>query len=215
MRYDPDRGIALLEHHLARITRSATDLGFVFDVDAARAALADIDQPAAAKVRMLLACSGKLTIEAGSMPPAFAEPLKVGIVALPVDSRDWRLRHKTTDRAFYDDARAAAVRDLGVDELVFVDPAGWLAEGSFTTLFVLRSGRLLTPPLYRGVLPGVLRAHLLARGRAIEADLRPADFFDAAAVGVAFVGNALRGMMRAESMQIPDGYGAANPKSPV
>ncbi len=55
MRYDPGRGIALLEHHLARITRSATDLGFVFDVDAARTALADIDQPATAKARMLLA----------------------------------------------------------------------------------------------------------------------------------------------------------------
>lgn len=201
MRYDPGGGIALLEHHLARITRSATDLGFVFDVDAARVALADIDQPATAKVRMLLAYDGDLTLETGPMPPALVEPVTIGIAALPVDARDWRLRHKTTDRAFYDDARAAAIRDDGVAELLFVDPAGWLAEGSFTTLFVLRSARLLTPPLYRGVLPGVLRAHLLAQGRAVEADLSPADFVHAADVGAAFVGNALRGLMRARSSE--------------
>ncbi len=135
------------------------------------------------------------------MPPALVEPVMIGIAALPVDARDWRLRHKTTDRAFYDDARTAAVRDDDVAELLFVDPAGWLAEGSFTTLYVLRSGRLLTPPLHRGVLPGVLRAHLLAQGRAVEADLSPADFIDAGDVGAAFVGNALRGLMRARSSE--------------
>lgn len=215
MRYDPGQGIALLAYHLARIARSATDLGFVFDVDTARAALADIEQPATAKVRMLLAHGGALMIEAGSMPAPLVEPIKVGIAALPVDARDWRLRHKTTDRAFYDDARAAAIRKDGVAELLFVDPAGWLAEGSFTTLFVRRSGRLLTPPLHRGVLPGVLRAHLLERGRAVEADLSPADFVGAAHAGAAFVGNALRGLMRVRSMAVADDDGARDLKNPV
>ncbi len=47
--------------------------------------------------------------------------------------------------------------------------SGFLTEGSFTSLFVERGGRLLTPPLARGLLPGILRARLIDEGRAEEA----------------------------------------------
>ena len=63
---------------------------------------------------------------------------------------DFRLAHKTSDRAFHDEARAAS----GAFEILFRDEAGFLTEGSFTSLFVERGGRLLTPPLARGLLPG-------------------------------------------------------------
>ncbi|MFN7173851.1 MAG: aminotransferase class IV, partial [Thermaurantiacus tibetensis] len=70
-------------------------------------------------------------------------------------------------------------------------------EGSFTSLFVEDGGRLLTPPLGRGLLPGVLRAELLATGRAVEADL-PADAVrKAGRAGRLFLGNALRGLFPA------------------
>ncbi len=51
---------------------------------------------------------------------------------------------------------------------------------------------MLTPPLSRGLLPGVLRGRLIDEGRAEEADLIEADL-----VHGFFVGNAVRGLVRA------------------
>jgi para-aminobenzoate synthetase/4-amino-4-deoxychorismate lyase len=110
------------------------------------------------------------------------------LAPLPVSPHDFRLRHKTTDRDFYRRARAEA----GSFEVVFTDPQGFLTEGSFTNVFVERDGLLLTPPQSRGLLPGVLRASLLAEGRAREADLRAEDLG-----GGFLIGNSLRGLMRA------------------
>jgi para-aminobenzoate synthetase/4-amino-4-deoxychorismate lyase len=115
--------------------------------------------------------------------------VSLALAPLPVDSRDFRLHHKTSDRGFYDEARAAAA----AFEVLFVDPEGFLTEGSFTNLFVERPGRLLTPPLTRGLLPGVLREELVESGRAIEADLRPEDLD-----GVVWIGNSARGLIRAQ-----------------
>jgi para-aminobenzoate synthetase/4-amino-4-deoxychorismate lyase len=112
----------------------------------------------------------------------------VSIAPRTVASDDFRLQHKTSDRSFYDDARAAA----GTFEILFTDEEGFLTEGSFTNLFVRDGKRLLTPPLQRGLLPGVLRQHLIEAGRAIEQDLRPTDL----EAGF-FVGNSLRGLIPA------------------
>ena len=104
---------------------------------------------------------------------------------MPVARADFRLRHKTSDRAFYDDARDGAFE-------VLFERDGQLTEGSFTSLFVERDGVLLTPPLGLGLLPGVLRGELLDTGRAVEAVLTRADLADGF-----LIGNALRGLMPA------------------
>ena len=67
-----------------------------------------------------------------------------------------------------------------------------LTEGSFTSLFVERDGILLTPPLSLGLLPGVLRATLLAENKAVEANLAIDDLQDGF-----FIGNSLRGLIPA------------------
>jgi para-aminobenzoate synthetase/4-amino-4-deoxychorismate lyase len=107
---------------------------------------------------------------------------------MPVSPSDFRLRHKTTDRAFYDRAR----EEGGAFETLFVDADGMLTEGTFTSLFVERDGKLLTPPASRGLLAGVLRAKLLDEGRAVEADLKPSDL-----EGGFMVGNMIRGLIPA------------------
>ncbi|MEA3052056.1 MAG: para-aminobenzoate synthetase / 4-amino-4-deoxychorismate lyase [Sphingomonadales bacterium] len=190
MRFDPHEGIAELERHLARMKRSAEALGFAFDRHHARnelqAATFFLREPR--RLRLLLSGTGALAIESRPLPAPPPEPVEVTIVPLPVEPEDFRLGHKTSDRRFYDEAREKA----GTFEVAFVDREGFLTEGSFTSLFVERAGRLLTPPLARGLLPGVLRAALVEEGRAAEADLRAEDL-----VGGFLVGNAVRGLMAA------------------
>ena len=64
---------------------------------------------------------------------------------------------------------------------------GQLTEGSRTSIFVERDGRLLTPPPTRGLIPGILRAKLIDEGRAEEAD--------APGPRTVFVGNIVRGLI--------------------
>lgn len=190
MGFDPEDGVARLEKHLERMKASAAELGFAFDRHGARnelqAATFRLRDPA--KIRMMLSRKGNIAIAVTPLPASSGAPVDVAIVPLPVDVSDWRLRHKATDRAFYDEAR----RDAGTFEVVFVRPDGALTEGSFTSLFVERDGILLTPPLLRGLLPGILRATLLAENKAVEANLTIDDLQDGF-----FVGNSLRGLMPA------------------
>lgn len=196
MGFDPADGMQHLERHLARLRASAEVFDFVYDHHAARnelqAATFRLRRPA--RVRLLLSRSGAISVEIRPMPPAPQRPVDVAVAPLPVHPSDFRLRHKTSDRHFQEAARRAA----GCFEVVFQDPAGFLTEGSFTSLFVERGGMLLTPPLSRGLLPGVLRGALIEEGRAIEADLTPADL-----AGSFWIGNAVRGLIPARLASAP------------
>ncbi|MEY3657993.1 MAG: aminodeoxychorismate synthase component, partial [Pseudomonadota bacterium] len=173
MLFDPERGMPLLNRHLERMQASADALGFVLDAHKARNLLqaATFRLQGPKRIRLLVSRHGQMAIEAADLPARAAGPALVGLADLPVNPDDFRLRHKTTDRAFYDQARLSA----GCFEVAFVDPDGFLTEGSFTNIFVEQGGRLLTPPLSRGLLPGVLRAELIDSGRAIESDLTAED----------------------------------------
>ena len=187
MAFDPIDGIKLLERHLERMKASAGLLGFTFDRHAARnelqAATFRLREPK--RIRLVLAQSGAVAIEVAPLPPLPSGPVMVGIVPMPAARADFRLYHKTSDRAFYDQARGPAFD-------VLFERDGQLTEGSFTSLFVERDGMLLTPPLGLGLLPGVLRAELIDTGRAVEAALTRADLADGF-----LIGNALRGLIPA------------------
>jgi len=195
MRFDPDGGITLLDGHIARLAASAKQFGIPFNRHDVRNALqaATIRHAGVRKLRLMLSRAGGIAIEIAPLPSKPEGVVDVAVVPLPVDRRDVRLRHKTTDRAFYDDARRAA----GAFEVLFTDTEGYLTEGSFTNIFVPSDGLLLTPPAHRGLLPGVFRAALLASGNCVEADLRPDDLRAFDGQGSFFIGNALRGLLPA------------------
>jgi len=189
MRFDPIDGVADLDRHLARMKASAEALDFRFDRHEARNDLqAATFRAGPSRIRLALSRRGCIAIELTPLPEPPEEPVAVAVAPLPVEAGDFRLRHKTSDREFYDQARAAS----GAFEILFTDPDGYITEGSFTNLFVERDAMLLTPPLARPMLPGILRARLIDEGRAKEADLREADLADGF-----LIGNALRGLVRA------------------
>ncbi len=57
-------------------------------------------------------------------------------------------------------ARIEANR-AGADEAVLLNAQGRVAEGTADNLFVVRDGRLATPPVIDGALPGITRALVL------------------------------------------------------
>jgi para-aminobenzoate synthetase / 4-amino-4-deoxychorismate lyase len=189
MRFEPAQGILRLELHLERMKDSARTFGFEFDRHEARNRLhaATFHLDSLSKIRLLASRQDALAIEI--RPLSEAAEWRVAVVALAVSEQDFRLRHKTSDRAFYDDARTAR---SDCDEVVFVTPDGRLTEGSISALFVERAGKLLTPRLDTGLLPSVLRRELIEAGQAEEADLTPADLD-----GEFFMGNSARGLIRA------------------
>ncbi len=200
MRFEPASGIALLELHLARLKQSAAQLGFAFDRHAARnqiqALCFELEGPA--KVRLLVARSGASALEVAPLPPAVNEPLACIALPNPLDPSDWRLAHKTSDRGFYEDALAAAL-GMGAHEAILVRADGLITEGSFTNVFVQQAdGALATPAAHLGLLPGVLRAHLLTEGRACEAELTLDNLAQASQTGRLWLGNALRGLFKAK-----------------
>jgi para-aminobenzoate synthetase / 4-amino-4-deoxychorismate lyase len=194
MAFSPDNGIPLLELHLERMKASATELGFNFDRHALRNAIQALcfDAPMPGKLRLVVARSGSYSLELAELPPAPTAPMLCAVMALPVDDGDWRLRHKCSDRGFYE-AGLAAARDAGADEALFIRDDGLITEGCISNMFVERDGRLLTPPLRLGLLPGVLRRSLMEAGKAIEAELR----LDDLAQGF-LIGNAVRGLVAAK-----------------
>lgn len=194
MEFNPEIGIALLELHLARMKESAAKLGFAFDRHAARnqiqAVCFELDQPA--KLRLLTARSGATALETAPLPTPFADTVPVIALPHPLDPSDWRLAHKTSDRGFYEDALAAA-RSMDAVEAVLVREDGLVTEGCWTNVFVERGGVLLTPPTGLGLLPGVLRAFLIEKGQAREAELTLDDL-----EGGFLLGNAVRGLFGAK-----------------
>ena len=83
----------------------------------------------------------------------------------PVPSGHEFLFHKTTVREVYDNARS---RFPGAPDVLLWNEVGELTETTIGNLVVRLDGRLITPPVTCGLLPGTFRAQLLADGEVVE-----------------------------------------------
>jgi len=179
--------------HRERLARSAFALGIPCDEALLVRALAT--RRAAfrlepALVRLELKPDGGLSARERALEAVPPHPT-LCIATRRLAANDPTLRHKTTARAVYDAASAEA-RALGCFDAIVLNEDGACADAARTTLFVARAdGVLQTPPLRAGALAGILRAELLASGRAVESALGPRDLVS----GELFVGNAARGLI--------------------
>jgi para-aminobenzoate synthetase/4-amino-4-deoxychorismate lyase len=195
-----DNEYFLLSLHLDRIESSASYFNFVFDRSAIQSQLHDLAHTFTAgqryRVRLLLHPDGSLTL---THSPLFEEPstIRVKLSSERTSSTDVFLRHKTTHRQFYDQQYAAA-RAAGFDEVIFTNERGEVTEGAISNLFIEQSGKLLTPPLTCGVLPGIMRRHLLeTHATAEERILTLEDLHSADAI---LLCNSVRGLRKVTSL---------------
>lgn len=176
-------GFPRLPLHLARLERSAGLLGWAMP---ALDAVLPAPGSAPARVRLTLAADGEVAVTAAPLP-ASPPVWRLGQASVRLTAGDPWLRVKSTRRETYDQARATMAP--GLDEVVLLNGAGEVCDGSITTVFFDRGQGLRTPPLSCGVLPGVLRAEIAC----------PEDVLMAADLPRVrlWVGNAVRGLMPA------------------
>jgi para-aminobenzoate synthetase/4-amino-4-deoxychorismate lyase len=191
-RWAPAGGYVRLGLHLDRMAASAVALGFQFDRSAAEAALVDAarDFSQDERVRVALARDGGLAITHQALPEPVDRPLKLCVADYALDAGDPFLRHKTGRRSQHEAAFAAAARS-GCGEALLLNRNGVVADASRNSVFAMIDGRLITPPIAAGALPGILRATMIASGEAVEGALTLADLHAATAL---FVGNSLHGL---------------------
>ena len=195
-----------LEMHLDRMQSSALALGITFNRSAAKVVVestcSSLDTGIAFRLRLDLATNGDLSVSTGVLD-VLNEPVKIfwakDILSCNTDmfSGDALLRHKVSNRSLYDLAWQTAVRLGGFDAL-FTNEQGFVTEGGRTSIFVKPRGQSewLTPPAFAGLLPGVMRATLLADPKlnAREANLTINDVSMADEI---ILTNALRGSIKA------------------
>jgi para-aminobenzoate synthetase/4-amino-4-deoxychorismate lyase len=102
------------------------------------------------------------------------------------------LYHKTTHRPWYDRGRDPAQQGRFFD-LLYINTREEITEGTICNIFYTVRGQLYTPPVASGLLPGTLRASLLAAGKVRERVLHLAEL---AEVEELFMGNSVRGLVR-------------------
>jgi para-aminobenzoate synthetase/4-amino-4-deoxychorismate lyase len=167
LRFDgPSRELVHLDAHLARMQSSARYFHFEFDrgtvLDAIRRAVAE-PPGGVCKLRVLLTSRGRVEVSVEAIGPiegaGGARPW-VTLSANAIDSTSCFRRHKTTERKLYDEAYEACTAAGGYD-VVFLNERGEVAEASRHNVFVEKGGRMLTPPVSAGALPGIARQSTL------------------------------------------------------
>lgn len=175
MKYHAKEGIVLFEKHLDRFKKSALFFNFMFDEKAIRClvreTISTLSSESNYKVRITLSKNGALTIDYAEIS-ALKVP-KTRLITLYSHERTHKenvlLQHKTTDssiRRFYNNV-LSTIPDKYYD-VIFMNQEGHITESSRANLFIQRNGKIFTPAISCGLLPGIMRQKLLEENTSIE-----------------------------------------------
>ena len=195
-----------LSLHLDRLQTSARSLNIPFNRSLASTCVLDccakLDLHTPCRLRLDLSLDGQFSCTTGPLDELI-EPVKIFWANDILQSSgmmysgDPLLQHKVSKRALYDQAWQRAVQLGGFDAL-FMNEQGFVTEGGRSSIFIRPkdSKQWLTPPVSAGLLPGVMRANLLADPllNAREANLTIKDVSMAEEI---MLTNALRGAIQA------------------
>ncbi len=167
--WTPQRGYFLLPYHLRRLRHSAAYFGYPLDrvsVAARLEAVATSLQPTAHRVRLLLDRHGVITCEATPLAclPTPTRP-RLRLASHPIDPQDVFVYHKTTNRTVYESAASTCAAD---EEVLLWNDRSEITETATANVVVRWGGRLYTPPVSSGLLPGTFRAWLLETETVVE-----------------------------------------------
>ena len=196
-----DGEFRLLNLHLDRLESSALYFDFPFDRSRITSILFDLtrsatfDNATRNRIRVALSISGRVTAEASPHANDTSE-IRIWLTDERISSSDPHRRHKTTRREQYDRLYKKA-RDHRFEDVLFTNENGEITEGAISNIFIEKMGKLLTPPLTSGVLPGVFRRHILETLDSSEEAVLSTD--DLKSADGIFLCSSLRGLRRVGS----------------
>lgn len=105
-------------------------------------------------------------------PEVYDRGLRVVTAGTPIPHREsLSPRVKSLNYLVHILARIEGIQ-AGADEVLMLDSAGFVAEGSVQNVFVVKRERIVTPPAYAGILKGVTRGVVLELAAAAGYDVR-------------------------------------------
>jgi branched-chain amino acid aminotransferase len=193
-----------LDDHLLRLAAGAPLLGFDCDRSLIDTAMASVLAEAPHRHGILritltrgpglrgLAANGKSPSLLVTLAPWTTGTLftPVKLITSPIRRNETSPASRLKTLSYIDNilaAREAAA--AGGDDALFLNAHGHVTATTIANLFVLKDGRLATPPESSGILPGIARKKLLALTGAEERPVGPAELHDAQAI---FLTNSLR-----------------------
>ncbi|HOO78449.1 MAG TPA: aminodeoxychorismate synthase component I [bacterium] len=191
--WTPENGYFLLDRHLERLGESAAYFSRSVDPEAIRRKLAALARglaPYPHRIRLTVPPRGAPVVESRPLPPP-AGAYRIRLAPAPANSRDPFLYHKTTHRRVYERAAAGCPE---CDDTLLWNERGEITESCIANVAVESGGRLLTPPVSCGLLPGTYRAALLRQKKIEEAVIRVEDLRAASRV---YLMNSVRGLWEA------------------
>lgn len=151
------------ENHLKRLKESASYFDFTIDITAIENALADFRKSYPVGkwiVRLVAWKDGRFTTEINPLLPF--ETQNVRLAKAPIDRNNTLMYHKTTERSMY----AVHRNDLNQDvcDALLWNSRHEVTEFTIGNIVVELNGKLVTPPITCGALPGTFRQQLLDEG---------------------------------------------------
>jgi branched-chain amino acid aminotransferase len=202
-----------LNEHLARMAAGAKVLGIPFELRAEQIIQAISELIALNRLDDQSLCA-RLTLTRGPgprglLPPADLQPTilltiapyspppdRPVILSLASNRRNEFSSLSTIKSLAYSDnvlGRLEAASQ-GADDCLFLNTRGLVACTSCANIFIVKNGVLITPPVSDGILPGIMRAQIIAQRGAIERSITLDECREAERI---LVCNSLMGMREA------------------
>jgi branched-subunit amino acid aminotransferase/4-amino-4-deoxychorismate lyase len=187
-----------LRDHLERMRHSARRFGIPFRAPALEPVIRELSRRNRAPdsyIRVTLSSRGHLLVlvrPRRPLPAAWYERgAKILVAPWQRDPRAPVVGHKTL--SYFENvlAHEEALR-RGCADMILVGPGDEILEGCVSNIFLVFDGKIVTPPLGRGILPGVTRRVVMELARVRERVVRRRELREADEV---FITNALIGVL--------------------
>ena len=159
MLWTPDEKIILQKYHLERLKKSADFFNRKLNTDKAEKLLNSFYSDTPQKIRLLLNDNNQLSYENSKFEALNKDSiLKIKLAKNHINSSNIFVKHKTTNRAVYDNAK----KDLhDCDDVLLWNENQQITECSIYNIAIFKNNRWITPPLKCGLLNGIMRAELI------------------------------------------------------
>ena len=178
------------DQHLERLTKASRYFAYPFDPEELRQKIEEECQACDSyqdyRLRITISKSGEMELSRQILTPLSPSFCKAKLCLQEADLNQAFTYFKTTHRPHL---------RLGEQEKIYHNKSGELLETSIGNLVLKINGKLYTPPISQGILPGIYRQHLLETGQVEEKVLTVPDLDQAEAV---YGCNAVRGLYELE-----------------